>query len=62
MIVDSISKSYNLETYNRIKALCNKAKNSGNDTKTMAELLAAMHTEIHNIGLRNFINCLDEIC
>ncbi len=42
----------------RVRALVKKARTGGSDMKTTAELLAA----IHDIGLKDFVNCLDKIC
>ena len=55
MKVVRIESRSNSEIFKRIQRLCDKAKTSGNDAKTTAELL----TEIQNIGLKNFINYFD---
>ncbi len=58
MKIANVNPVNNNSIEERFQAVIKKARNSGSDMKTTAELLAA----IHDIGLRDVINCLDKIC
>ena len=58
MKIVNVNPVNNSSIEERVQALIKKARNCGSDIKTTAELSVA----IHDIGLRDVINCLDKIC